>query len=79
MEKELFYKVFNNIFLKSKIQSFHKNNCGIGVYGWEELNSSEWLIENGYLNVLKEKIKRKEHLSFYCNGDKKSRLLTNTK
>ncbi|KAN0023216.1 hypothetical protein ACTFIU_011383 [Dictyostelium citrinum] len=56
MEREeiLFWKVFKNKFLLKEI--FKKRTFRLGCYSYYECNNVDWMINNGYLNLLYYKI-----------------------
>ncbi|KAN0008627.1 hypothetical protein ACTFIU_009352 [Dictyostelium citrinum] len=62
----LFWKVFKNIFLFNFILKVIKSNQTLRKYSYNEINRVEWMIENGYFELLKEKIKRCDSLVFNC-------------
>ncbi|KAM9978201.1 hypothetical protein ACTFIY_011974 [Dictyostelium cf. discoideum] len=67
MEKQLFFKVFNNKYLSSLIFSFISTSSFIGgKYKYDEITSVQWMIDNKHYSLLKDKVKKgKENLSFY--------------
>ncbi|KAM9969296.1 hypothetical protein ACTFIR_001125 [Dictyostelium discoideum] len=76
--EKLFWKVLRNIYLNSKIFNYIKivndsfNKFKIGIFKYYEINSTEWMIENGHLNLLRDKIINSNNLSFYCNDSKQT-------
>ncbi|KAN0031102.1 hypothetical protein ACTA71_004074 [Dictyostelium dimigraforme] len=56
MEREeiLFWKVFKNKYLLKEI--FKKRTFRLGCYSYDECNNADWMVKNGYLNLLVEKI-----------------------
>ncbi|KAK5575501.1 hypothetical protein RB653_006634 [Dictyostelium firmibasis] len=62
----LFWKVFKNICLFRNIFKHIKSNQLFGIYSYYEIVRAEWMIENGYLELLREKVKRCEYLVFNC-------------
>ncbi|KAM9996396.1 hypothetical protein ACTFIY_002569 [Dictyostelium cf. discoideum] len=85
--EKLFWKVFRNIYLNSKIFNYIKyvndsfNKFKIGIFKYYEINRTEWMIENGHLNLLRDKIinSNNNNLSFYCNDSKQMNRDNNRK
>ncbi|KAM9983455.1 hypothetical protein ACTFIY_000169 [Dictyostelium cf. discoideum] len=62
----LFWKVFKNIFLLKYIFKEIKSKQIFRNYSYNEINRVEWMIRNGYCELLIEKIKKCEYLVFNC-------------
>ncbi|KAM9960216.1 hypothetical protein ACTFIW_009342 [Dictyostelium discoideum] len=62
----LFWKVFKNIFLLKCIFKEIKSKQIFRNYSYYEINRVEWMIRNGYFELLIEKIKKCEYLVFNC-------------
>ncbi|KAN0030255.1 hypothetical protein ACTA71_010016 [Dictyostelium dimigraforme] len=69
----LFWKVFKNIFLFKYIIKGIKSNKTFRNYSYCEIHRVEWMIENGYFELLKEKIKKGEYLVFGCRFIRQSK------
>ncbi|KAN0029962.1 hypothetical protein ACTA71_008102 [Dictyostelium dimigraforme] len=74
--EKLFWEVFRNVYLNSIIFNYIKyvndsnNQFKFGVFKYYEINSTEWMIENGHLNLLRDKVlncNNNNYLSFYCS------------
>ncbi|EAL64890.1 hypothetical protein DDB_G0285155 [Dictyostelium discoideum AX4] len=67
MEKQLFFKVFNNKYISSLIFSFISTSSFMGgKFKYDEITSVQWMIDNKHYSLLKDKVKiGKENLSFY--------------
>lgn len=54
--EEIFLKIFKNKYLFNEI--FKKRSFRLGCYSYYECNKVDWMIDNGYLNLLYYKIDR---------------------
>ncbi|EDR41023.1 hypothetical protein DDB_G0295705 [Dictyostelium discoideum AX4] len=65
----LFWKVYRNVFLNFKIFSLLKSSFKLGVFSYDQVISMGWMIKYGYIDLLKFKINRNEHLYGDSNID----------
>ncbi|KAN0026286.1 hypothetical protein ACTFIV_007270 [Dictyostelium citrinum] len=63
-QEELFWKVFKNKILFKEIFKFL--NCK--YHSYDDLIYIDWMLDNGYLNLLKDKIKRNQPIILFFNN-----------
>ncbi|KAK5579346.1 hypothetical protein RB653_009028 [Dictyostelium firmibasis] len=64
---ERFFKIWRNKFIRNNILSKIKHHRNYyDSFKYEKIFSCSWMIENGYYQLLKEKVEKSENLIFNC-------------